>query len=638
MAKRAKPKMVLVLEALARISEGTPLREVVNETITVDLLKRTEARLWEGDQPPLSKANEPNGDETLLEHLEKWPSPRREPFLMTIRWLMIHRLSQREGFEQALASNGIPKDAFEMWFDRARRKGFSSLAALAAAGTPPSLVGLPKVPQVEEPRFPRNIHRQILGMIAYSNGASIKSGATIANILPGEFFRLVSAYNEDGLDAFERIRLGQRHATVTGLKEWRKRQNEPFPQKVADLLIASFSDDPNFSDLLTSNNLEATAVEKWHQLVKAGEVSALDTLVLPLADVPASHTAADIRAMVPYLRTDLVRRKASALIALYEGASPAGAADASSLEEADVLAVLADLNKHDLATVLGFAKVRTTVSRKTATPPASAAVDDASREAEAKQQMKDRRAAEKAATRAKNARDLQAARLKVRKSEQRIAAEAEQERLKQEATQNEKKQQQAAAAIGRQERKAAAENGKKERLADSAKKKLERIAIAERGAAGKARLKEQKRGTAKSTEELAALSKASPQRPKPSAGNHAKIAKRHSELEIAAKQATKVKPIANEARPAPLQAKRLSHAPIQLREDYNVARIDEMLRSASSSTVVKLKMLRKAYEGDDPDDIAATLHLHPALLTHWINVFNSDGLIGLMLASKRLPN
>jgi hypothetical protein len=71
-----------------------------------------------------------------------------------------------------------------------------------------------------------------------------------------------------------------------------------------------------------------------------------------------------------------------------------------------------------------------------------------------------------------------------------------------------------------------------------------------------------------------------------------------------------------------------------LRGDYNVARIDDMLRSASSSTVVKLKTLRKAYEGCDTDNIAATLHLQPAVVTSWINIFNSDGLIGLMLASK----
>ncbi|MNW07198.1 hypothetical protein D3C71_2037560 [compost metagenome] len=59
-----------------------------------------------------------------------------------------------------------------------------------------------------------------------------------------------------------------------------------------------------------------------------------------------------------------------------------------------------------------------------------------------------------------------------------------------------------------------------------------------------------------------------------------------------------------------------------------------MLQSASSSTVVKLKMLRKAYEGCDFDDIAASLHLQPSIVTTWLNIFNSDGLIGLMLASK----
>ncbi|MCS4088572.1 hypothetical protein [Rhizobium sp. BK176] len=661
MAKRADPKTVLVLEALARIAEGTPLREVVGETITVDLLRRTEARLGAGDQPPISSVTEQSGDEALLQQLEKWTSPRRDPFLMTIRWLMIHRLSQREGFEQALASNGIPNDAFDIWFDRARRNGFSSVVALSSAGTPPSLIGLPKVSQVEEPRFPCNMHRQILGLIAYSNGASIKTGATIANIPPGEFFQLVSAYKEDGLDAFDRIRLGQRHTIVAGLKEWRARHDEPFPRKIADLLIASFSDDPNFSDLLTVNGFDATAVEKWQQLIRNGGAFSLDTLVSPLtADLPARHSSADIKAMVPYLKTDLVRRKSSALIALYEGASPVGAADASSLEEAEVLALLADLKKYDLATVLGFAKVRP-VFRRTITPHSPAmpqqavaargdtpAPSDGDRpkeidplatqestatvpeevptEAKGKSTRTDERAGAKATRQTKTSSDLEGARQRVRRNEERSAVE----------TQGPKRK---AADDGKRRQQEADDNSGLERRAAKTKKRPERIAIAKQPDLDKALLAEQKPAKAKSAGEVRAPSKAQSQRAKARASVHAHTGKAHSGPEASGTRATKVKPTPKAAAmPTPPQAKRPSRVRIHLRGDYNVARIDEMLRSASASTVIKLKMLRRAYEGDDLDDIAATLHLQPALVGNWINIFNSDGLIGLMLASKRLPN
>jgi hypothetical protein len=626
MAKHAKPGTVLVLEALARIAEGTPLRDVVTETITVDLLRKTEAQLGAGDGPNPLKAEEPSGDEALLQQLEKWPSPRREPFLMTIRWLMIQRLNQRDGFDEALASNGIPKDAFEIWFERARRRGYASVVALAAAGTPPTFDGLPKVAQVEEPRFPRNTHRQLFGLIAFSNGASIKTAATIANVPPGDFFHLVSAYNEDGFDAFERIRLGQRHAIVAGLKEWRKKHNDPFPRKVADLLIASVSDDPNFADLLAISGVESKTVEKWHRLVKDGDVSTLNSLVSPPFDPSASHTASAIRAMVPYLRTDLVRNKASALIALHEGASPLGAADVSAMEESDVLSLLEDIKNNDLAIVLGFAKFRAVAPGTTLSPSTPAAFANATEQEPAIDQQ-DAKAAEKAAKRAKHDKDVKSFQRKVQKSEKRFAAVVEKERLRQEEARKEKERLKAAAAVATQQRKAAAEKAQKE----SDKRKA--AAIEER----KRQVAAENARSEKAQRQAAAAVKTQER-----AANNAKIAAEKARLKTQKREATIQAAIAKAKLkyppPSPSEPKVPSHARIWLRGDYNVDRIDEMLRSASPSTVVKLKTLRKAYSGDNADDIASTLRVHPAVVSNWINVFNSDGLIGLMLASKRPPN
>lgn len=627
--------------AFATIADGAPAHDVLSDAVA-------------GDPLHFEKTKVPLNDETLLQNLVKLSSSRREPFLKTIRWLIINRLQQRPDFEQALASNGIPADTFQVWLDRARRIGVSAILSLTSTGPLPTITGLPKVHEVHEPRYPRRIHRQILGLIAYSNGASIKAGAAIADMRPGEFFQLASSCSAHGMSAFERARLGSRHDTVEGLKEWRNSQRGSFPLRVADLLIAFVSDDPNFGDLLETKGLELQTVEKWHELIKDGDATKLDILVAPVVALPFGHTPSDIRGMVPYLRSQSERRKAAALISLYEGASIIGAADASLLEEQDVLKIVTDLHRRGLATVLGFAKPVSVLPKSVITPasPSQSVAPRASiPSVEELPRKPDHSSSETQTDSHKPTLEpsaLPAVRSEIgvgkalagkgipKQKQNRNTDRTVDERHKAAQPKMRESVRQAKPASDRNRlAKEVAENNKKKQQAAATNAKQKRLATTQQVAAAKADVGEPKEAVAKTSAKLATVKKAGMKKARPTDLAHINPSKRHAKPEIDEKPSTKIRTTAK-AGTQPPKAKRQPTKSIHLRGDYNVPRIDEMLRSASSSTVVKLKMLRKAYEGCDPDEIGVALHLRPALVTNWIDVFNRDGLIGLMLASKRV--